>query len=258
MSQSVESNACIKHAAYPSSTIAAPAYSHAKASPAGFHQHQMKAPIMQKEFELYGELQADHQKMTIPPLGFALAQLQGVYILAENASGLILVDIHAAHERIVYEKMKTALALQAMPKQTLLLPLTLNVSEHEACQVEHAQELFIRLGFVITRLSHDALVIREVPLLLANGPIEQLVRDIIADLLENNESSRGEECINRILGTLACHGSVRAHQKLTLVEMNALLRDMEKTSHSGQCNHGRPTWVQFTLDELDKFFMRGR
>ena len=192
------------------------------------------------------------------PLGNALGQIQNIFILAENAEGLVLVDMHAAHERIVYEKMKQAWATQQMPVQTLLVPLTFSVSEHEANCAEIANAFFDTLGFKIERLTPETLAVRAVPGLLASGPIEQLVRDIIADLLEHGNSSRAEERINHLLGTLACHSAVRAHHRLTLPEMNALLRDMEKTEHSGQCNHGRPTYRQFSMTELDKLFMRGR
>lgn len=192
------------------------------------------------------------------PLGHALGQIQNIFIVAENAEGLVLVDMHAAHERIMYEKMKQALAAQQMPVQTMLVPVTLTVSEREANAAEEAQDFFNSLGFRIERMAQETLAVREAPQLLADGPIEQLVRDIIADLLEHGKSSRAEERINQLLGTLACHAAVRAHHRLTIPEMNALLRDMEKTEHSGQCNHGRPTMRQFSMAELDKLFMRGR
>ncbi|MBX3708191.1 MAG: DNA mismatch repair endonuclease MutL [Gammaproteobacteria bacterium] len=191
-------------------------------------------------------------------LGYALGQLHGIYILAENSQGLVMVDMHAAHERIVYEKMKAAMSQQQISAQTLLVPITIALSEREADAGEQAAELFQQFGFNIQRISKETIAIREVPQLLAHGPIEQLVRDIITDLLEHGGSSRAQESINRLLGTLACHSSVRAHRKLTVPEMNALLREMEKTDHSGQCNHGRPTCVKLSMDDLDKLFMRGR
>jgi DNA mismatch repair protein MutL len=172
--------------------------------------------------------------------------------------GLVMIDMHAAHERIVYEKMKAALANQNMVIQSLLVPLTIHFSEREADAIEHAINLFEQLGFHLQRMSKEVIAVREVPQLLAHGPIEQLVRDIVTDLLEHGESSRVQDNIHKLLGTLACHSSVRAHRKLTIPEMNALLRDMEKTDHSGQCNHGRPTCVQLSLNDLDKLFMRGR
>lgn len=220
---------------------------------------------VQEQLEIYRSLHDEktsaapmHTPTTVQAtheLGYALGQLHGIFILAENEKGLVMVDMHAAHERIVYEKMKQALRDQTLATQKLLLPISLQVSEREA---NAAEASFPWLGFDIARMGAEMLVVREVPQLLSHGPIEQLVRDIIADRLESGESSRVEESINRLLGTLACHASVRAHRKLSLPEMNALLRDMEKTDHSGQCNHGRPTIVQLSINELDKLFMRGR
>lgn len=222
--------------------------------------------VVQEQMEIYRALHAptpeplqhENKQDHAPVLGYALAQLQGIYILAENAQGLVMIDMHAAHERIVYEKMKDALANQRMAVQTLLVPLTLVLSEREADAVENSLELFQQFGFSIQRISKETMAIREVPQLLAHGPIDQLIRDMVADVLEHGKSSRAQENINKLLGTLACHSSVRAHRKLTIPEMNALLRDMERTDHSGQCNHGRPTCVQLSLDDLDKLFMRGR
>lgn len=193
-----------------------------------------------------------------PPLGYALAQLQGVYILAENEQGLVVVDMHAAHERMVYEKMKLALANQQMPAQHLLVPLTIHLSEREADCVEQHLDFFQTLGFSAERISQETIAIREVPQLLSDGPQEQLVRDIVADLMEHGKSSRAQESMNHLLGTLACHSAVRANRRLTIPEMNALLRNMENTDNSGQCNHGRPTTVHLSLSEIDKLFMRGR
>ncbi|MBM7423520.1 DNA mismatch repair endonuclease MutL [Spongiibacter marinus] len=194
----------------------------------------------------------------IPPLGYALAQLKGVYILAENAEGMVLVDMHAAHERITYERMKAAREGEGLRSQPLLVPQSLAVSEREAdCAEQHAA-VFSELGLSVERASTESLVVRELPVMLANSQVEQLVRDVIADLLEYGSSDRIAAHINEILSTMACHGSVRANRRLTIPEMNALLRDMEATERSGQCNHGRPTWVQVGLAELDKWFLRGR
>jgi DNA mismatch repair protein MutL len=159
---------------------------------------------------------------------------------------------------VVYEKMKTALANQHMPVQTLLVPFTIALSEREADCVEQLTDLFKQLGFAVARISKETVVVRDVPQLLAEGPIEQLVRDIVADYLEYGESTRAEENRHRLLSTLACHSAVRAKRRLTVPEMNALLREMEKTDHSGQCNHGRPTCVKLSLADLDKLFLRGR
>ncbi len=194
----------------------------------------------------------------VPPLGYALAQLKGVYILAENAQGMVLVDMHAAHERITYERMKAARAGEGLRSQPLLVPQALAVSEREADCAEQQRAVFTELGLHVERASAESLVVREVPVILADSRVEQLVRDVIADLLEYGSSDRIAAHINEILSTMACHGSVRANRRLTLPEMNSLLRDMEATERSGQCNHGRPTWVQVGMAELDKWFLRGR
>lgn len=205
---------------------------------------------------------ADHREhqveQTIPPLGFALAQLKGIYILAENAQGLIIVDMHAAHERINYERLKTQCLSGKVIAQTLLLPVTVSVTEEEADCAEQFSDTFEQLGLSVERIGETNLVVRHVPTLLQQSDIAQLVRDVIADLLSYENSERIKAHLNEILATMACHGSVRANRTLTLTEMNQLLRDMEQTERSGQCNHGRPTWSQLTLSELDKLFLRGR
>ncbi len=194
----------------------------------------------------------------IPPLGYAIAQLKGIYILAENAQGLILVDMHAAHERIIYERMKEAFANGGVQTQPLLVPESIAVSQKEADCAEHHQETFKNLGFELQRAGPESILIRQVPVVLNRGKVDQLVRDVLADLIEHGSSERIQHHINEILSTMACHGSVRANRKLTIPEMNALLRDMEATERGGQCNHGRPTWLLQSLDELDKMFMRGQ
>ena len=212
---------------------------------------------MQAYQSLYGADQTE-QSDTIPPLGFAIAQLKGIYILAENQQGMIVVDMHAAHERITYEKMKTDFDNEGLISQPLLVPESLSVSQREADAVEQNPEVFSRLGFTVERAAMENIVVREIPALLRGSQVEALLRDVISDILEHGTSARIREQINEILSTMACHGSVRANRKLTLPEMNALLRDMEATERSGQCNHGRPTYFQLTLDELDKLFLRGR
>ena len=194
----------------------------------------------------------------IPPLGLALAQLQGIYILAENARGLVVVDMHAAHERITYERLKTSHDEEYIRAQPLLVPVTLSLSPAEVALIEELADIIRELGFVIEPLGVDTVVVREVPALLRNSDIEQLVRDVVADISEYGATRRVREHINEVLARMACHGSVRANRKLTIAEMNALLRDMETTERSGQCNHGRPTWVQLTVRELDKLFLRGQ
>ncbi|WPK00243.1 DNA mismatch repair endonuclease MutL [Pseudomonas putida] len=194
----------------------------------------------------------------IPPLGYALAQLKGIYILAENAVGLVLVDMHAAHERIMYERLKVAMASEGLSGQPLLVPETLALSQREAdCAEEHAQ-WFQRLGFELQRLGPETLAIRQIPALLKQAEANRLVQDVLADLMEYGTSDRIQAHLNELLGTMACHGAVRANRRLAIPEMNALLRDMENTERSGQCNHGRPTWTQMGLDDLDKLFLRGR
>jgi DNA mismatch repair protein MutL len=192
------------------------------------------------------------------PLGYAIAQLHGVYILAENSQGLILVDMHAAHERITYEHLKQSHGEGKIVSQPLLVPLSLQVSVHEADLAEENKTVFSELGFEVNRLGPESLVIRQVPALLRDADVAQLVRDVLADLNNYGSSTRIGEHINEILSTVACHGAVRARRKLNITEMNALLRDMERTERSGQCNHGRPTWIQFRMEELDKLFLRGR
>ncbi|MFT6757020.1 MAG: DNA mismatch repair protein MutL [Chitinophagales bacterium] len=194
----------------------------------------------------------------IPPLGFAIAQLKGIYILAENANGLVVVDMHAAHERIIYERMKHARDQQGIQAQPLLVPQTIAVSDREAsCAQEHS-EVFSGLGFMVERMSEESLVVRQVPVMLASANVEQLVRDVLSDILMLQSSDRIVASMDEILSTMACHGSVRANRQLTIPEMNGLLRDMEITERSGQCNHGRPTWTQMSLSELDKLFLRGQ
>ncbi|PXX89762.1 DNA mismatch repair endonuclease MutL [Marinobacter vulgaris] len=193
-----------------------------------------------------------------PPLGYAIAQLHGIYILAQSRQGMIVVDMHAAHERITYERMKRALEAQDLKSQPLLVPVSLAVSQKEAALAEtHGEELLL-LGLRVERIGPETLAVRQVPALLRGADTEQLVRDVLSDLIENGESDRVEAVTHELLGTMACHGSVRANRQLTIPEMNTLLRDMEATERSGQCNHGRPTWTVVTLSELDKLFLRGR
>jgi DNA mismatch repair protein MutL len=191
------------------------------------------------------------------PLGYAIAQLHGVYILAQTADGMVLVDMHAAHERVMYERMKKLLAGETAQQQ-LLIPQILQVSPAQAEAAEaHAQE-FAALGFGVSRLAPDQLAMRAIPVLLAGRDPAGIVRDVLSDLLEQGHSRRVEESINHLLATMACHAAVRAQRNLTLPEMNALLREMEGTERADQCNHGRPTWVRLSLTDLDRLFLRGR
>lgn len=194
----------------------------------------------------------------IPPLGFAVAQLAGIYILAENSDGLVVVDMHAAHERIVYEKLKRGYDDRSLVRQPLLVPETIAVAESEADLVEQSGHLLEELGLVVDRSGPGSLTVREVPALLKGADVESLLRDVLADLSQSGLSNRIDDVTDDYLATMACHHSVRANRLLTLAEMNALLREMETTERADQCNHGRPTWTAITLSELDRLFLRGR
>jgi len=199
----------------------------------------------------------------VPPLGYAIAQLHGIFILSETAEGLIVVDMHAAHERIGYEKLKQAHDGEGLRMQPLLVPQAVAVSEREADVAEQQVDTLAALGFEVTRSGPGLLVLRAVPALLAQGDVEALLRDVLADLREHEgDGAKGSDRVtaarDELLATMACHGAVRAHRRLGIAEMNALLREMEATERSGQCNHGRPTWARFTLKEIDAWFLRGR
>ena len=200
----------------------------------------------------------EHNPEEAPPLGYAVAQLHGIYILAQNQQGLVVVDMHAAHERITYERLKTSWQEEKVRAQPMLVPLSMAVSSREADFAEEHRTSMEKLGFVIQRMGPETLLVREIPILLRHADVESLVRDLLSDIITHGSSDRIEHSINELLATMACHGSVRANRKLTIPEMNALLRDMEITERSGQCNHGRPTWTQMSLGDLDKLFLRGR
>jgi DNA mismatch repair protein MutL len=216
-----------------------------------------RAPSSSSEPIRHTELQAADQTQA-PPLGFALAQLHGIFILSENEQGLILVDMHAAHERITYERLKSAKDAEGIRSQALLVPLAVSVSEREADAAEQHQAILNELGFDIRRSGPQSISIRGIPNLLADLDAKLLALDVLTDLREHGSTQVLEHARNELLSSMACHTSVRANRRLTLPEMNALLRDMEATERSGQCNHGRPTWVQLSKAELDKLFLRGR
>ncbi|MEP7157083.1 MAG: DNA mismatch repair endonuclease MutL [Betaproteobacteria bacterium] len=194
----------------------------------------------------------------VPPLGFALAQLHGIYILAQNVHGLVLVDMHAAHERIVYEKLKVALDLNQLASQPLIAPIPVALGERDMALIDTHRDFFVQLGFDLAAISAKEMAIRAVPAMLPSLDAPAMLRELLADLAEHGASRALTEKRDEILGTMACHGAVRANRMLTVPEMNALLRQMEETERSGQCNHGRPTWYQFSVSDLDKLFMRGR
>ena len=205
-----------------------------------------------------GAARARVQQHDDAPLGYAIGQLGGIYILAQNRDGLVIVDMHAAHERVLYERLKSDLAESAASGQPLLVPLSVRVSVAEAELAESIAGELAAIGLELDRRGPDVLVVRQLPALLAAADAEALLRDVLSDLAEQGSSRRLEERMNEVLGSMACHGSVRANRQLTLAEMNALLRDMERTERADQCNHGRPTWTQLSLPELDKLFLRGR
>ena len=200
----------------------------------------------------------DRDDSAVWPLGRAIAQLQGIYILAENAQGLVIVDMHAAHERIVYERLKRQMDTDRIASQPLLIPATFAATPEEIATAETSAQALGQLGLEITPFSARTLAVRAVPTTLAQGDAVELARSVLAELAQHDASTVIQRAQNELLGTMACHGAVRANRKLTIDEMNALLRQMEETERSDQCNHGRPTWRQLSVKELDALFLRGR
>ena len=252
---------------FESAPTSMPISQHAMGLRLGDHARSAGSRAVGEQIRAYSSLhppiQGDGQASTHDtdadyPLGFAVAQLHGVYILAQNQAGLVVVDMHAAHERLTYEKLKRSMDIGGIKAQPMLVPLKMAVSESEADLAEQRGEWFAELGFEIGRSGPGNLTVRQVPALLRDVDVDQLVRDVLADLAEHGETRRLEETVNELLATMACHGSVRANRRLSLDEMNALLREMESTERADQCNHGRPTWSQISLAEMDRLFLRGR
>ncbi|WP_426700207.1 DNA mismatch repair endonuclease MutL [Rhodanobacter sp. Col0626] len=252
------------HAYVASATSATPAW------PSQFSQNRLNLGVRDAPLAGYAALLGESPRATTaapmpmteegeaPPLGFAIAQLKNIFVLAENAHGMVLVDMHAAHERITYEKLKSGRAGSNLRSQMLLVPLGIAVSAKEAAAAEEHAEALAEWGLELSRSGPATIVVRRIPALLEGADVAQLSRDVLSELAQHGSSRRLQELENELLSTMACHGSVRAGRRLSLPEMNALLREMEATERSGQCNHGRPTWVQLSLAELDKLFMRGR
>lgn len=240
----------------------------AAAQPSSFYQTLFKSNIQAQPVptaDIFPDAQTKPQPRSItneeqklPPLGFALGQLCGIYILAQNEQGLIIVDMHAAHERIVYEKLKTALDNQTIATQSLLIPITFQAENLDIITVEENSNILNSLGFEIAALSPTALIIRAVPVILQHADTVKLACDVLKEIREFGASRILTEKRNELLSTMACHSAVRANNLLGIPEMNALLREMEATERADQCNHGRPTWYEFSLAELDKMFMRGK
>lgn len=218
----------------------------------------LQSPAFGDGSEVNGQHTAHVAELNSVPLGYAIAQINGVYLLAQAAEGLIIVDIHAAHERIGYERLKRSWKAGAMVRQPLLLPVALSVERAYAELAEAQRDLLVGLGLVIDRLGEGSLVIREVPALLREADHARMVQDLLADLAVEDRASHLEQALDGVLASMACHGAVRANRRLTLEEMNALLREMERAERIDQCNHGRPTWIRIGYDELDQWFSRGR
>jgi DNA mismatch repair protein MutL len=247
-------------------TSAPPASVETNALPGQFLRQAYMPLAVAEPMALYEALAVDTRTASLPeptpgeapPLGYAIGQLLGVYILAQNEAGLVIVDMHAAHERILYEKLKRALDHRAVAKQALMIPVSFGADPVEVATVEEQGEVLQELGFDVAVLGPRELAVRGLPAALREADAAALARELIGEVQQFGGTRVAEERRNELLATMACHGAVRANRNLTLPEMNALLREMEATERSSQCNHGRPTWRQVTLAELDRLFLRGR
>lgn len=234
-----------------------------KEKPAAFRaSYQAQRPNNNKPIEevIFNAPEINQEAVEKPPLGFAKAQIHGIFIIAENENGLIMVDIHAAHERITYERLKSAYATNGIQSQPLLVPIAVDLNTQEVELIKQHQHFFTSYGMHVERLGLEQVVIRDIPLILQDAATdaEQLLRDLIADLNTYGESNRLQSESDAVLSKMACYGAIRANRQLSLAEMNTLLRDMEQTDRSNQCNHGRPTWIHLSIEELNQFFMRGK
>ncbi|MFM2399645.1 MAG: methyl-directed mismatch repair protein, partial [Pseudomonadota bacterium] len=244
----------------------APMFAAEKSAPyLAFVREALAAPTAQDDAPAQSELTsrfAQQAAQPMPnedaPLGFALAQVHGTFVLAQNARGLVVIDMHAAHERILYEQFKHELDAQHVQSQTLLAPVAVPMDADMMDAVTREQDAIRALGFELAPLSHEQVAVRAAPHALAGGDLVAVVRELLAELAQHGSTHVVESTRNTLLSTMACHAAVRANRTLTLPEMNALLRQMEATERADQCNHGRPTWVQFSMADLDRLFMRGR
>jgi len=227
---------------------------------AAFHDAVGDKPVSSYDSSDHSVTPAAHasEQSLTPPLGFAIAQLHGVYILAQHADGMILVDMHAAHERVTYERLKAALARGNIPAQALLVPIAVNVTSSDAELLEMHSSLLMKAGLEIERRGPSSILVRSVPVLLSRWDATELLQQVLAELRQHDVTNHVERCLDEVIGTLSCHTAVRANRNLTIPEMNALLREMERTVRSDQCVHGRPTWARVTMHELDRIFMRGQ